>query len=508
MKKHVYSFLKIVFFLSVVFPFILAAQKVLSGNFPFWYDPARDFLLAWDNLSKLTLIGPTSGIPGLFYGPYWIWLLSLGLFFSHDPRFVVFLVLTIPYFIIFPFVLYQFHNLLGLGTVTLLWLFFIFMFGLNYATAPWNPYAAPLLYLILVYLITKTEFELSNFSTKRNSLLAGLLTGLIINFHISFGLGIFTGSVLFFIVYFASCLWQKRHFVKKTLLEYLLTSICFISGFLVTFLPFFIFESRHGWQQSQTVLHVLSSPTAVVSQQGLSKLEIIQHFFGVGTTLLHSNYIVAYLFISISVIMFLWNLKKGTRILSPKEKRLLLFVVTNLLSLSVLYLSYHNPVWDYHFIGVEVSVLFIIGILLKNKSALKILLTAWFVIFFLQAISSYITDFTTSPTTPVLKSKENIVKTIQSDAHNESYVVYAYSPSIYMYEYSYLFRWLAKKDVPYDPGQNPTNSPIVYLIIPPLTQKEQQGFINYRTSAKTYVTVNQWTMPDNSLLIKRKLIAF
>jgi len=58
---------------------------IISGNISFWYDPARDMLSAWDNLHKLTLIGSTSGIPGIFYGPYWIWLLSIPIFFSKDP---------------------------------------------------------------------------------------------------------------------------------------------------------------------------------------------------------------------------------------------------------------------------------------------------------------------------------------------------------------------------------------------------------------------------------------
>jgi hypothetical protein len=54
---------------------VINLYPIIVGNIPFWYDPARDMLSAWDNLHKLTLIGSTSGIPGIFYGPYWIWLL-------------------------------------------------------------------------------------------------------------------------------------------------------------------------------------------------------------------------------------------------------------------------------------------------------------------------------------------------------------------------------------------------------------------------------------------------
>jgi hypothetical protein len=100
--------LKIVIALSILYPLILSLNNILNASMPFWFDPARDFLLAFDNLKKPTLIGPPSGIPSVFYGPYWIWTISVGLVFSRDPRFVAILVSLLPYFTIFPIVLFKF----------------------------------------------------------------------------------------------------------------------------------------------------------------------------------------------------------------------------------------------------------------------------------------------------------------------------------------------------------------------------------------------------------------
>src|SRR5690349_8799468 len=97
---------------SILLPLATSLHLLLLGV-NFWYDPARDLMSAWDNLSKLTLIGPTSGIPGLFYGPYWIWLLSFGLLFSKNPGIVTFIVATIPYLILFPLVWFQFRKYFG-----------------------------------------------------------------------------------------------------------------------------------------------------------------------------------------------------------------------------------------------------------------------------------------------------------------------------------------------------------------------------------------------------------
>lgn len=46
--------------LAFTIPLIFSVTSILRGDIPFWYDNARDMLLAWDNLSKPTLIGPTS----------------------------------------------------------------------------------------------------------------------------------------------------------------------------------------------------------------------------------------------------------------------------------------------------------------------------------------------------------------------------------------------------------------------------------------------------------------
>src|SRR5260370_32634779 len=62
-----------------------------------------------------------------------------------------------------------------------------------------------------------------------------------------------------------------------------------------------------------------------------------------------------------------------------------------------------------------------------------------------------------------LFTKEYITDTVALDAKGSPYTVFDYSPSIYQYEWSYLFKWRHAKDVPYDPGNNPQYSWVVYL---------------------------------------------
>src|SRR4051794_6663508 len=119
------NYLLIVFLILIAVPLGMAIFDLYYKTIPFWYDPARDFLLALDNQKKLSLIGEPSGIPGLFYGPYWIWLISLALYFSHDPRVVQFLILTLPYFVVFPLILWKLRSVFDTKIIIALWSLFI-----------------------------------------------------------------------------------------------------------------------------------------------------------------------------------------------------------------------------------------------------------------------------------------------------------------------------------------------------------------------------------------------
>jgi len=107
--------------------------------------------------------------------------------------------------------------------------------------------------------------------------------------------------------------------------------------------------------------------------------------------------------------------------------------------------------------------------------------------------------------TDSLAAKEYMVKTISNDAKGKEYTVYAYSPSIYIYEYSYLFRWLTGKEIPYDPALIRPGKE-VYLILPQDKKAVLNDFINYRTPVKLYQTVKTWTIPNGTLILKRSCI--
>ncbi len=66
--KKEYLFL----YLILIIGSLLRLQGVFTNSFAFTYDVGRDMLALWDivYVHNITLIGPTTGIPGVFYGPW------------------------------------------------------------------------------------------------------------------------------------------------------------------------------------------------------------------------------------------------------------------------------------------------------------------------------------------------------------------------------------------------------------------------------------------------------
>lgn len=492
------------FLFSILLPLCIALHTVFSGDIAFWYDNARDLLLAWDNLSKPTLIGPTSGIPGFFYGPYWIWLLSIGIFFSKDPRAAVIIAGIIPYFLIFPFVLYQFSKLFGLWTVTLMWLFFIFSMGMGYATILWNPHLAPLLLLILLYLLL---FIPAKHSAHRRIriLFAGIISGLLSNFHISLGAGVIVGVLIFFIIEFARNRDISVPIGANRFVEFIITICVYVFGINLTLIPFFIFEIRHGFTQLNTIFQALSSYGGVVTINGLSRNEIIQQFFSKLGELTYLNMYLAVccLFVGTYIILR----RKNQRIFSEYESRLVALLLSISSGILIIYLSAKNPVWNYHFFGVEIFFLFLIGVIIHRNIYLRISVSIWLIIIIGMSVFTYLDRLSRDIyASPSLVTKEYIVDTIRKDAKDKNYTVISLNPSIYQFDYSYLFRWRHKKTVQYDPNMTQSDEKIIYLIIPQIEDSKKNDFIMSKTPTDKYKTLHLWSIPDGTIILRREKI--
>jgi hypothetical protein len=491
-----------IFAFASIFPLLVISERVLRGSFALWYDPARDLLMGLDNLLKLTLIGPTSGIPGMFYGPYWIWWISFAELFSKDPRIITIIVALLPYIILFPVILMRFSNIFKPITIGVLWLLFLTGF-LEYMTKLWNPYPAPLLILLVIYLLCSVD-QKNYWKDILRLTAAGFFAGLVVNFHLSFGIGMLLGLYIF--LFAESVLIMIQSDKKNTiLLKQLVQLLVFTAGFFVAFLPFIAFEIRHQFIQTRTLLNALMHYGGVVNLKGLSHTDIIRAFFQRGADILQLPLFLYVFLILVASGIYIYNFKKEASKKKKSDLRLLLLLLSLTGGILFIYLSVKNPIWEYHFIGVEILWLLFIGVLINRSYILRIAAVLFIIYFLIHAVFIFTNEMNVNPKTIAgnMVAEKVIVDKVHSESKNQNYTVYAYSPSIYTYEYSYLFKWLYNKDMPYDPGQIKPDSKLVYLIIPKSTKSIFDDFINFRTPGKLYKTASVWQMQDGTSIIKR-----
>lgn len=504
-KKKSYL-LKAFLVFSLVYLLFTSLSSVLSETIPFWFDPARDLLLAWENLEKPRLIGhPTGGLPGLFYGPYWIWLNSFALIFSKNPSFVAMLILTVPYFTIFPYILYKFTKFFKKDTFLLMWLLFILAYG-NYVTHLWNSHLVPLLFLILVYNLIRSE-PIDNKNYFR-PLLAGIFCGLIINFHLSFGIGIFLASYLFlFWVNFLN-LWRDKKKYKVYFFRLVSIVFLFTLGLLLTFLPFIVFEYRHGFNQTRLAWKAFTDAvfynSATTGQTGLGNTEILQVFFGKFADILKIPRTTSYFIYLLIFGYAVYQIKQKKLHLDLVEKKLITFLLIASISIVFIYSTSKNPVWEHYFIGTEIIPLFLIWILINKFSLIRKALTFLVIYLILSSMISFIRSYKTNPfSIPSLATKKHITEIIYKDSNKKPFSIAAYSPHIYTYDYDYLFKWLGGEKYQHFPIPDISKTDAVYLIIPEVAEEIKNDFINYKTPDKIYRTENTWKIADGTVILKR-----
>ncbi len=482
-------------------------NTVIVGNFPFWYDPARDLISGLKNLSDITLIGQPSGIPGLFYGPYWIWLLSIGLFLSKDPRIVVFIAAVLPCIVLIPYVLFKLKQYLGKYAVLSVWLLFMYHSIQTYATNLWNPHVSIPLFFLLAYAVS----IFADTKSAKGSFLIGVLVGLILNVHISLGLGVFVGTTIFLLVIsFINNLASLKTLLSKTSI----TILSFFSGIGLLFLPFIIFELRHDFLQTKAILNMFDAAIhdiAVVGVVGFDKEFILNRFINIPSDLffipeIYGVMLVVLVFIFRLFYVYFNRKHKIDQFQYTVANNLIFFLICILGSLITIYMNSRNPVWEYHFIGIEVIVMLLISALVSRIRIIESIFIFTVCLLILNNYGEYvrIAKDWTKPNYAVssLVTKEQIVDKIILDAQEKDYEVFIYNPSIYVFDYDYLFEWKAKKQVYFKPTD--VTSSLRYVVIPEVEEAIEKDFIEYITPEKEFITTDRLILGDKTRVLKRE----
>ncbi len=447
-------------FLSLLY-LKLKTYLAYNGAFDFTYDQGRDLLEASKIVfeKNITLIGPTTGLPGIFYGPWWYYILSIPVLISGgNPTFVA---------IVFTFI--------GLATSIALYLFLRYITGsfilsafFSYLslvssfwmlspTFIWSPTLVPVFMTLLFfsfYNILKTKSTPYYF-------LYGLSSQIILQGEVAFGVMITLWTFLSILIY-------RKYLFTKNLVWTLI-------GIIILWIPQILFEIRNNFLETKAAVSYLHSPKiygeeAVIYIRFLQRLDSYFNLFS--QTFLYANNLLSFLLLSFFILTLIVVYKKPT---FEKNIKTLVDYLLSLIIFSIIFFTFFKDrIWDYYLIGLPTTFVILAAIILKQSLKtyyLKVTSIIFIIIVLLLNLpNGLFSRFNETKITGggMYINAQRVVNYIESQKP-KNYSIYVYSPAIFDPPFDYLLYWYNRKGLIEKPKEN---QQIFYLIIREYSSKK------------------------------------
>src|SRR3990167_4872729 len=469
--------------LGIIWIFLAAIPRrllfPLNGLFAFNYDQGRDFLavskIIWEK--DLVLIGQTTGLPGIFYGPWWHYFLAPVVFVSGgDPQKVAifFAFLSVLSIVALYFLLKVLTNniIISLMLATIASFSNLWMFGSPHI---WNPSLTPIFFMISIFALHKMASGASPF----HFLIYGLSVFLAIDTTASFGALLF----IFFII--SPVLFKKLLFKKQFL-------FALLGAFIILF-PRILFDLRNNFLITKSLVTYFANPKVYgdklpVFERSVSLLEQMLRILAEGFT--DGNKALAIAFIALILSVLLVLLKKNKRIRSSfKKDFIFLYLSSLLLATIIFFIIFPDNVWDYYLVALPTLFILIVGVLL----------VLIFLNFRTDLIPPYQVKWQGDGATYINEKKVMDYITSQNQ-HDFSF--FAYTPAIFDYPFDYLILWYSKRGIIKVPQ---ANQQIMYLVIREAStgKYHSSGWYGDKTRDKTEV-VDKEEFPGDLLIEKHR----
>lgn len=428
---------KLLFFLILVFALLLRILPARDNNFYFTMDQGNDAVHVREILyhHRILLLGPETGIDGLFAGPLWYYFIALGyVLFAGHPFGAVFMLILLNVGLL-GILMLKIAKEVSKGWALLVGASLLTSWGF-YDTSRYgfNPFPLVALSFLLI-------FCLIDFLKGKNKsfILAAIPIGLGFNTEVA-------GSIALALFYFLIGIWAlvKRKMPGKNIA----LGICVLALF---FLPHITTELTSGFPQTHTLLKEMRNPQGVFSDQsfniltpGVAKL--------ISRSTLQQVPEIGVLIFTIVVLLVFRKWKS-----QPKRTNAFIkyFVALTLVLTLVTWLWFSsNKGWQsWHTVYLPplifVSTLLLLFELRKSIaiSILAISLVSHIFIF----KERYLEYFQPSRDPSILKNELGAIDWVYQKSEGEGFYEYTYLPSVLDYPYQYLLWWQGRKQYGYVP---------------------------------------------------------
>ncbi len=458
----------------------LRLEGVLTNSFAFTYDVGRDMLALRDIVyaHKITLIGPTTGLPGVFYGPWWYYLLVPPfVLFSGNPSGIAFTMALIG--IVSIAIAYLAGNKIGgkFLAFSLAAIISVSPVMVSLSSQIWNPNVTPL-FILLSLLVLYKIFSQDKKSKLKHYFLLGFLLAFNIDLEIVFGLLLTIGIALSVLIVV-----NKKIKPEDILLFFL--------GGLLIFFPRIIFELRHDFLMTKSFISFL---TKGEPSSGLGLVDIL---------LQRANMLFGYfnstLFIenkSLGLIALFFIIAAGFYIYKNLDKISKKFLLTAFVVIIVFLLGttfFNHDIWPHYIVGLPIFYILIFVICLNLlRIKLKNNILPILIVLFIFIINFNPVSFISNLNKPIFegdaavyRNQLGVIDYVYKEAEGKDFKYVVYTPPVHDYTYRYLFLWYGPWKYHYSPS---VQSNLAFFILEPdlqypsrlvdwLKQREEDGRI-------------------------------
>ncbi|MBU1117732.1 glycosyltransferase family 39 protein [Patescibacteria group bacterium] len=450
-----------------------------SALLPFYYDQGRDAKMAMDivALKNFPAIGPTTGINGLYLGPFWFYLITPGYFFGQGNPVIASYFITFLESLTIPLIFYLLKTYWRTNTAyvaSFIWAFSHYLIR----SSRWFSNPSPLPFFVLLLMI----FLIKVFKDKKYYLLPwiALILGLSLQLEAASAIFFFPTILIFFILNFSQ--------IKKIKFLIWLKSVL---AFLVLLLPQLAFEIKNNFLISKNFIAFLTG--RVNSDTGKSwaiptinfletrLIAYYQNFFSKLDTNVTQFSLLFLIIFLVGILFLVWKHRNNILI---RLQLLWLFIPLLLL---LFFVGNYGNLYDYYLTGFFPAfiILFSIIISLPKKLFFYLLLIIPTVIYFFKGtyipLRNYLSAGIDGPETVVYGNEIQAVD-FACKMNSETPGNYdVYVPPVIAHAYEYLFQWRQSKGLcPQFIEERNSNLYIVYEVDPPHPERLQNWFDKYK----------------------------
>lgn len=417
----------------------------------FWYDQGRDALVIWDFIhnGKWFLIGPTTGIEGVFRGPWYYWLITPFYFLGKgNPLWPnIFLILTS---IAALFILYKLGERVGGRKVGLLAALIASVSYYIVGASRWLSNPTPM-FLIGVCLL----WALLKFLDKKVWAfpLIAFLVGMALNFGSAMEIWYIPALILIFVL-------------KRKALPNFKIIILSAFVFLVAFLPQALFEMRHPGVLSGPIIKFLFQEKSFT----ISFWQLLGDKLSLYYNIIYSKFWIngGALFAPFFII-FIYLLIAGWKRFWKDDKFKVVFIISIAPLIGALFFVGNlGVIYDYYFTGYYLIWVLLFSYVYMNfsgKILMKLVIGVFIVVLLVKNITAlkvYYFVPVEGPKTIAFSNQLSAIDWIYNSSGGKDFNVDEYVPPVIPYAYRYLFEWLGTQKyqrLPLD-----INIPLLYTL--------------------------------------------